>query len=125
MTDYLVDSSAFVKDYVEEPGSAVVRRARRGDIAATEADMLVAEFLADVRDTTDVVPLSDLLVDEALALVSLHVLRAYDAVQLATTFAVHRWRAGRRGSAVVLPSADRELNVAAAAEGLEVLDPTD
>ena len=151
MNDCFVDSSALVKNYVREAGSAVVRRlldpaaqatitvaqittvevvaalmrcGRRGDIAHEDAETLAAEFLWDVRNRVDVVPTSDAIVDASVALTRQHVLRAYDAVQLATAVATRATRVDRGLPPVVLVCSDRELNAAARAEGLDVLDPT-
>ena len=53
-----------------------------------------------------------------------HGLRAYDAVQLSTAFAVRRHVSRGRGfGSVTLISADQPLNAAATAEGLTVDDP--
>ena len=55
---------------------------------------------------------------EASRLADSHVLRAYDAVQLAAALDVHRL-----DPSLTLLSADVELNAAALAEGLAVDDP--
>jgi predicted nucleic acid-binding protein len=55
---------------------------------------------------------------EASRLADSHVLRAYDAVQLAAALDIHRL-----GLSLTLLSADAELNTAAIAEGLTVDDP--
>jgi len=54
----------------------------------------------------------------ASQLTDLHVLRAYDAVQLAAALDLHRL-----DPSLILVSADAELNAAATAEGLPVEDP--
>jgi predicted nucleic acid-binding protein len=58
------------------------------------------------------------VVRHAAQLADRHVLRAYDAVQLAAALEVQLSVPG-----LVLLSADGELNAAAAAEGLAVEDP--
>jgi predicted nucleic acid-binding protein len=55
---------------------------------------------------------------QASELADRHVLRAYDAVQLATTLDIHRL-----DPTLTLLSADVELNNAALAEGVPVDDP--
>ena len=52
-----------------------------------------------------------------------HKLRAYDAVQLAVALDVHRLQEAAGLGPVTLVSSDRDLNIAAAAEGLTVDDP--
>ena len=62
------------------------------------------------------------LVTHAMMLAETYALRGYDAVQLAAALAVDiRYRAS--GLLLTLVSADAELNVAAATEGLAVEDP--
>ena len=58
------------------------------------------------------------VLQQASQLADRHVLRAYDAVQLATTLDIHRLN-----PTVTLLSADAELNTAATAEGILVDDP--
>ena len=58
------------------------------------------------------------VLQQASQLADRHVLRAYDAVQLATTLDIH-WL----NPTVTLLSADVELNTAATAEGILVDDP--
>jgi predicted nucleic acid-binding protein len=53
-----------------------------------------------------------------------HVLRGYDAVQLAAALKVHREYVAFGGSCTLV-SADAELNSAALAEGLSVENPND
>lgn len=50
-------------------------------------------------------------------------LRAYDAVQLAVALDVHRLQEAAGLGPVTLVSSDRDLNIAATAEGLTVDDP--
>jgi hypothetical protein len=53
-----------------------------------------------------------------------HGLRAYDAVQLAAAFEVHRDHQNAGIGTITLVSADRELNAAGLAEGLIVEGPS-
>jgi len=61
-------------------------------------------------------------VADAMDLADRHALRGYDAVQLAVAMQV-RARVVPRGTALLLVSADGELNAAAHAEGLLFEDP--
>jgi predicted nucleic acid-binding protein len=147
---YFCDSSAIVKCYVQEQGSAWMvalldtaavhhlylaritgveviaamhRRARRGDIAATDVAAALAQFRQDFAELYRLIEITPALVTRAMALVETYALRGYDAVQLAAAVEVHA-----RGDTLGLPvltlvSADEDLNVAATAEGLAVVNP--
>ena len=71
-----------------------------------------------------VLELTPSLLADATRLARAHGLRAYDAVQLAAALEVNRIYQPAGHGPVTLISADRELNSAAAAEGLTVDDPT-
>jgi len=150
VTVYCCDSSALVKCYVQEQGSAwmrtlldptaghhlylasitsveviaaVTRRLRRGDLTAEDGAAAVAQFRQDVTQRYRLIDLTAPLVTRAMILAETHGLRGYDAVQLATAVEIHM-----RGHTLWLPaltlvSADGELNLAAQAEGLVVEDP--
>jgi predicted nucleic acid-binding protein len=135
------DSSALVKLYADEPGSADVRKLahlvvsqlarvevpaalwrkhRLGELTATDTGVLVADFEADYFGDIDesprfsVVAVTAAGVDAAAHLVGVHGLRAYDAMHLASALSV----------AAVVPEGidflayDGALTAAAAAEGL-------
>lgn len=150
MTVYVCDSSALVKCYVQEQGSAwmqtlldpaaghylylasitgvevmaaVTRRLRRGDIAATDSAAAVAQFRYDFAQRYRLIDLTPPLVARAMTLAETHSLRGYDAVQLATAVEVHIRGLPLGLPALTLVSADGELNMAARAEGLIVEDP--
>jgi predicted nucleic acid-binding protein len=148
MAVYFLDSSALVKRYAAERGSAWVRglvdpAARHDLLSARITGVEVASALArhvpplppgywarimpvfrwEFRTFFQVVPVDRALVDRAITLAGLHRLRGYDAVQLAALVQVRRRfnRAGRPAPALV--SADAALNAAAFAEGFAVEDP--
>ena len=150
MAVYFCDSSAIIKCYVQERGSAwmvalldvtaghhlyvaritgveviaaICRRARRGDIAAPDMAAALAQFRQDFAGLYYSIEIAPALVARAMTLAETHALRGYDAVQLAAAVEVNA-----RGITLGLPvltlvSADGELNVAATAEGLTVEDP--
>ena len=149
MPAYFLDSSAVLKRYVAEPGStlvqnlfdpqranriaiatitgaevvaAVARRARGGGIPARDAAQTINDFRSDLVSDFDLVEVSGGLIDEAMRLAERHALRGYDAVQLAAALAFQAISAAA-GLTATLVCADRELNAAAAAEGLIVEDP--
>jgi predicted nucleic acid-binding protein len=148
-TAYFVDSSALVKRYVIETGTAWVRgitrrrsstdiyialvtavevtsaiaRRRGRTLSAAQASSLLSRFRKHLAGRYLPSQITPALVSAAMRLANTHRLRAYDAVQLAGALDVYRdWSANRLG-AFVFVSADRDLNAAAVAEGLTVEDP--
>jgi predicted nucleic acid-binding protein len=148
-TAYFVDSSALVKRYVRETGTAWVRgitrrrsstdifialitavevtsavaRRRGVTLAAAQASSVLSRFRKHLAGRYFPSQITPALVSDAMTLANRHRLRAYDAVQLAAALDVYRdWSANRFG-AFVFVSADRTLNAAATAEGLTVDDP--
>jgi uncharacterized protein len=144
---YFIDSSALVKRYVQEPGTAWIRsvlhrgaghqlfvahitavevfaavaRRRRGrTIASRQASSILSRFRKHLSGRYTILEMTPGLLTDAMTLANAHELRAYDAVQLAAAVALNRLGQG----GIVLVSADQELNVAAIAEGLVVADPT-
>jgi predicted nucleic acid-binding protein len=136
-----LDSSAWVKRYVQEPGSdavarlfrptsklgasslalvevtaALFKRARAGDLAADLARRHAARLTADLEEV-HVVEARGPVIDLAADLVSRRALRAYDAVQLASALRLSR----AAGVAVTFVCADATLTGAALAEGLRAL----
>ena len=134
---HFLDTSALVKRYIEESGSADVRRLfrRRAEIAVariTEAEVYAAlarasrqnEISSEERDRAFVLLATDMgsariveirrtVIEMVRELVIRWPLRAYDALQLACAL---RLRAD--GSAVDFWCGDRELVRAARGEGL-------
>jgi hypothetical protein len=135
------DTSAFVKRYVEEPGSMMVRAALRAH-AVVVARVTLAEAAAAIaraartgvltesqRDTIlerlpedfaklQVVEIRPALVSRVPALVVRYPLRAYDAIQLAAASAIRQ-----KGFAVEMWCADGDLSAAAIADGFRVVVP--
>lgn len=135
------DSSALVKLYADEHGSTEVRKLsnvvvsqlarvevpaalwrkhRMGELAATDAAVLVADFEADYFGDIDEPPrflvaaVTSAVIDAAARLVAVHGLRAYDAIQLASALSV----ADAVPDGVDFLAYDAPLIAAAAAEGL-------
>ena len=148
-TAYFVDSSALVKRYVRETGTAWVRgitrrrsstdiyialitavevtsaiaRRRGVTLSAAQASSLLSRFRKHLAGRYFPSQITPALMNDAMKLANTHRLRAYDAVQLAAALDVYRdWSANRLG-AFVFVSADRDLNAAATAEGLTVEVP--
>ena len=150
MAAYFTDSSAVVKRYVKEAGSAWVislftaapandiivvaltgvevvaaltRRTRSGTITPVDAAAACALFVSDLGMDYQVVAVTDNLLQQAMKLAQMHSLRGYDAVQLAAAVETNRFRLAVGLTLLVFVSADKELNAAALAEGLGVEDP--
>lgn len=149
MAVYFLDSSALVKRYVNETGtawvlslvgptrgpsiyvaritgvemaSAIARQTRNGGLNPADAGTAMSRFRHDLSHEYCVVEINPPLIAAAMRLAETHALRAYDAVQLAATVAVKGW-CDSLGLALTLVSADLALNAAATLEGLTVEDP--
>jgi predicted nucleic acid-binding protein len=147
---YFADSSALVKRYVVETGTAWVRRLTRRNpsaviyiarVTAVEVTSAVARRRKDRTLTSakessilrrfrqhlagryTVIEMTPGLFDEAMRLATTHALRAYDAVQLAAALEIDRKERDAGFAPVTLISADQALNDAATAEGMAVDDP--
>jgi predicted nucleic acid-binding protein len=147
---YFLDSSALVKRYVQEDGTAWVRRltrrtgrnriylaritpvevtaavARRRKgrtLTSAKASSILHRFRQHLAGRYTLIDLSPALFDEAMRLANRHALRAYDAVQLAAALKIRQERQDAGFAPVTLISADQALNDAAQAEGLTVEDP--
>ncbi len=145
MAAYFLDSSAVMKRYVQETGTvwvraltasgtgnffylaritdvevtaALARRRGQPGLSVVQAVAALRQFRRDFGQDYRVVEITIALLQRAAQLADTHALRGYDAVQLAVALDVHA-----RDQALVLVSADAELNAAATAEGLRVEDP--
>jgi len=150
MSVHFCDSSALVKRYATEIGtawltatldpivgsriyiaqitivevvSAITRRERGGQITPNDAASALARFETDWRKEITIVELSAVLVDDAVNLARKYALRGYDAVQLATVLEVYNERTALGLPPLTLLSADTDLNDAAISEGLLVDNP--
>ncbi len=142
-----VDSSAIVKYYVTEPGSAWMRERigqgdaillsevtvvevaaalgmlrRMGRISARYRRGFWEKFERDCVEKFDLTPVVHDVIYTAAKLCSNHPLRAYDAVQLAAGLALRTPLAGEDAPFVFI-SADDALITAAEGEGLAVDNP--
>lgn len=146
MVNVYLDTSALVKLYIEETGtarvlaavegaegaqviitdisrvesrSAIRRRERASDVSGTEANQILKQIERDVSSFFVVQPTSSALLEEALRLIDRYPLRAYDAVQLAGCLVVRDSLSGP----VTFVCADAQLCQAAEQEGLTTLNP--
>jgi uncharacterized protein len=150
VADYFFDSSAVVKAYIAEAGtnwvrtilddpqhrisisalaeveviSALTRRFNEGDLTQLELEQAYDELSQDCA-AYFLVDVTSQILETAVGNVRYHSLRAYDAVQLASTIAVRTALFVTQGNAIdfTLVSADNALNDAARLEGLQVEDP--
>jgi uncharacterized protein len=143
------DSSALVKRYVSEMGSAwvltlvgptsshqnyvarisgaevvaaVAGRQRAGSLSVADATAVLTAFRHDFRHEYRIVEITPALIEVAMGLAEVHPIRGYDAVQLAAAVEV-RAACLAMGTTLTLVSADVALNAAAAVEGVTVEDP--
>ena len=150
MAVYFFDSSALVKRYVQETGTAwvlgicnptanaplyiaritgaevvaaIARRERSDDLSAADTMRAINQFRLEFAHAFRIVDLTPALVLRAMDVAQTHVLRGYDAVQLAAALEIHALRSAQGMSSLTLVSADDELNTAATAEGLPVENP--
>jgi uncharacterized protein len=150
MAIYFLDSSALVKRYISETGSAwmlglfdlaldneffvaaitgveivaaVTRRARNSSIAAADAALVCSQLRSDLQTDYQVIEITEGIIDSGMILAEAQGLRGYDAVQLAAGCAVNELCIDSGLSPIILVSADDELNLAAANKGLLVENP--
>ncbi len=150
MAAYFFDSSALVKSYATETGTAWVtvlldpatlnriflaritgaeviaalRRKQRGQhITAADFSVAATQFRTDFTGRFRIVEVSPDLVTDAMSLADRYALRGYDAVQLAAALIANRRRVARHLGPLVLITADLDLLSAGAAEGLTTDDP--
>ncbi|HEV8604391.1 MAG TPA: type II toxin-antitoxin system VapC family toxin [Tepidisphaeraceae bacterium] len=149
MADYFIDSSALVKRYIAEAGSAWIRsitesgegntifvsaiaevevvaaptRRLRPQSAPTAAATSAA-FRADMRGSYQIVDPRQSVIARAVLLAEQHALRGYDALQLASAVELYAAFVAGGLAPVTLISSDVELNAAARLEGLNVIDPS-
>lgn len=147
MPSFYLDTSALVKLYIEEEGtaflldlltqyaeasfyvlalaplefrSAVRRREAAGEIPGAVAAEVLGRLARHLERRWLQAPVADAVLQRAGRLVDRHGLRALDALQLAGCQTVAALPAGEP---VVFVCADKELLDAAAAEGFRVIDP--
>ncbi len=147
---YFLDSSAVVKHYVAESGSAWVdtlvhpdagftiaiaqitvaeaaaalgSKLRAKAISSSEFELAVKNMLRDAFEAFNVVKISQPITQRAVDVIRRHPLRGYDAVQLACGLALNDALVAAEEGPLVFVTADKILLAAAKAEGLETEDP--
>lgn len=149
---YYLDSSALIKRYAPETGTAWVKRlfdpalshqayfsqvtgvevaaglsrkVRTKELSSKYYQLVLQLFLDDLdRGDYHIVPLNDTMVQMAIELTKRHSLRAYDALHLATAKTVNTALASVQLPFLTFVSADAALLTAAQGEGLSVDNPS-
>jgi len=108
--------------------AAITRQVRVGSISQSDAAKAIAQFRHDFATQYYTVDATPKVIGTAMTLVEKHQLRGYDAVQLATALEVNAQSlaAGLPSlgvPALIMITADADLNTASTAEGLTVDDP--
>lgn len=144
MTSYYFDSSALVKRYAKEKGtafsiglmrpsaknilysskiteiegcSALARRRKGLTLTANQATKATMRFQRTFSRRFFSIDLTQTIIAEAIRLTNVYALRGYDAVQLATALEINQKRLRTKLTALTFVSADTELNKAAQSEG--------
>lgn len=150
MTAYFLDSSALVKRYILETGSAwiqlqtapqtgnslfiaritwvevisaLARRQREGSLTSADVAGVENEFRADLNTQYQVIELDARLAETAAQLVGQYPLRAYDAVQLASVLLLQPAFAATQSTSLIFLTADDRLSATARALGLLTDNP--
>lgn len=150
MTAYFVDSSALVKRYVPETGSAwiralsaqetgnelfiaritwvevlsaIARREREGSLTPTDRTLIIQRFRSELNNQYQVIELDSTLAETAGQLVGQYPLRAYDAVQLASVLLLQPAFATTQSTSLIFLTADDRLSAVAIALGLLTDNP--
>ena len=102
--------------------SSILRLAKGGQLGRSVADSMLARFRQESLETIRVLPLTDAIVNDAVAAVEQHQLRFADAIHLATAATI--FKLAPDSETILVPS-DRELLEAAMGSGMGVLNPQD
>lgn len=150
MAVYFFDSSALVKRYIQETGSAwvqticqhtrpedfyiariagaevvsaIARRSRAGHLSSQELTAALDRFQQDFAGSYEIIEISPAIIARAMDFARTRFLRGYDAVQFAVAAGLHDLRQVLGLPVLTLVSADNDLNAAATAEGMTIDNP--
>lgn len=150
MSALFFDSSSLVKRYAKELGTnwvfslvrpsarnrlylaritgaevvaALTKRMRVGSLTQSATDKAIARFEREFSNRYLLIEVSPNIIQSAMTLAKNHILRGYDAVQLASALQANQDRVSIGGAPLIFISADNHLNIAAALEGLMVDNP--
>jgi hypothetical protein len=150
MNIYYLDSSAALKRYMDEIGSAWLRaivdsatspvlfvsrlisveitsalnrRLREGTLTPADYTLTQNAFRGDCLSQYKLIPPTEAILETACDLLERQPLRAYDAVHLASALAAQQFLREQNYFPLTFLCADDRLNAAASAEGLQVDNP--
>lgn len=150
MTTYYFDTSALVKNYVDEVGSKWVRqilnenvnhfiltsflsiteiysafnrRLREGSVSNQDYQININAFHSDGRNFIQFLDLTLEIIDHTRTLLETHPLRANDSIQLASALIANNSLTSAGLTPIVFLSSDDQLNRAALAQGLVSENP--
>jgi predicted nucleic acid-binding protein len=150
VSNYYLDTSALVKRYIDETGSAWLRalvnpaffpvlvvsqllivemtsafnrRLREGTVRQDDYTRMVDAFRNDCLVEYRIMPFDESITNLACELLERHPLRAYDAIHLGTALVINRLLMTHTMPALTFLCADERLLNAAMAEGLAVDNP--
>jgi uncharacterized protein len=150
VTAYFVDSSALVKRYVPETGSAwiralsalqesnllfitritwvevlsaLARREREGTLTPSDRALIIQRFRFDLNNQYQIIEFDAKLAETAGQLVGQYPLRAYDAVQLASVLKIQPAFSTEQSIPLIFLTSDDRLSTIAQALGLLTDNP--
>lgn len=150
MMAFYIESSALVKRYAKENGTAflisllrpsaknflysakitevevcaaLARRQKGLTLTANQVAKSTLRFRRIFAKRFFALDLTDTVINEAVRMTEIYALRGYDAVQLATALIANRKRLNDGLTALIFVCADNELNIAAKSEGLVIENP--
>lgn len=150
MKTYYLDTSALVKRYAREDGTAWItiltdpsqahdlytvrltgpemiaalfRKVRTGEMPSAIAIRLAQDFKNDWEGQYQILEINTRISDHAMLLAEKHGLRGYDAVHLAAALLLHESRRAVGLPDMTFLAADEDLLQAATAEGLNIDNP--
>lgn len=103
--------------------AAIARRACHGSIAVADAALVCNQLRSDLQTDYQVIEITEEIINSAMALAETQGLRGYDAVPLAAGRAINELCGANGLPPIIFISADEELNLAAATEGLLIENP--
>jgi len=148
MTSYYIDTSALVKRYRVEQGTAVIdnllhnptqedryftsfltvleftssilRLAKGSYIKENTAAEMIARFRRDLSEMFQIWPVDDEVLSTSIGMVEKHLLRSADAIHLATAAVISELLSEPK---LVMVSSDRELLIAAENARIQTINP--
>lgn len=150
MAHYYLDSSALVKAYVTESGTAWIRnlcsiraghtlytirvsgaeiiaaffrRVRTGSLTLSDAQKAAIQFKTDFHTRYQIVEVTQIIIEQAMQLAEKHGLRGYDSIQLSAALQLHSVRNALSLDPITFVCADEVLNNIALIEGLACVNP--